>query len=177
MRYNNESGGIYMTIDFSSITLFQDYSPEDLQYLDQLLEEKTYNKNELIIREGEINASLYLVLSGMIRTFKTVQNRELILSDMGPGESLGELTFIDPGPSSATCRTMTDTTLKELPPHIMEQIMTERPHIAVMLWKGLAIEIKNRLVKTNESLASFFDISQTLTENDQFRSVYGNCFR
>lgn len=166
-----------MTIDFSSIALFQNYSPDDLLYLDRLLEEKTYDKNERILHEGEINSSLYIVLSGMIRTFKTVQNRELILSDMGPGESLGELTFIDPGPSSATCRTLTETTLKELSSHAMERIKTERPHVAVMLWRGLAIEIKNRLVRTNESLASFFDISQTLTENDQFRSVYGNCFR
>jgi len=41
----------------------------------------------------------------------------------------------------------------------------------------MALNLKERLLKTNDLLASYFNISQSMMENEQFRKFCAYCFQ
>ncbi|HPR64640.1 MAG TPA: cyclic nucleotide-binding domain-containing protein [Thermoanaerobaculia bacterium] len=160
-----------------SSSLWMHFSDEEKTYLEGFAEHLTLAKGDVVIEPGVVHSSLYVILKGTVRVLHVVSGRELILASLGEGQTLGELSFIESGKSSATCRALTDVALLRFDRAAMDRISEERPVLAARIWHVLALELKHRLLRTNENLASFFNISQTLTENEQFRVMYGNCFR
>ena len=158
-------------------TFFDHFTAEERECVRREGEIITCGKGEEVIPMNRVHSSLFLILEGSVRVLHTVEGRELILAELGPGETLGELAFIEPGEASALCRTTSSVRLLKLDRDGMERITRTDPKTAVKIWYRLALLLKRRLIKTNRDLASFFNISQSLAENDQFRAMYGTCFR
>lgn len=61
---------------------------------------------QVIIREGDLQDALYVVLSGRVKVHTTgADGRDLVLATLGPGELLGELA-LDGGERSASVTTL-----------------------------------------------------------------------
>ena len=82
---------------------------------------RRYRKGVLLIQEGEIGDTLYIVLSGRVKVFSLGSNdREITFGLYGPGEFVGEMS-LDGGPRAASvitteatsCAVITRTTLLE----------------------------------------------------------------
>ena len=54
-----------------------------------------YDKNELIIKEGDYGISIYKILKGTVKVFKKSGGTEIPLAKLGPGEIFGEMTFLN----------------------------------------------------------------------------------
>src|SRR5438105_1989970 len=66
---------------------------------------RTYKKNSVIINEGEMGDSLFVLLEGGVKVFSTDQNgREITYGDIAAGDYFGELS-LDGGPRSASVMT------------------------------------------------------------------------
>jgi CRP/FNR family cyclic AMP-dependent transcriptional regulator len=67
---------------------------------------RDYRARTVLVTEGEQSESLYILLSGRARAYiGDASGREIILSDMGPGEYFGEIS-LDHGPRSASVMTL-----------------------------------------------------------------------
>lgn len=95
--------------------------PQSLQALIRRVEPRRYRKGALLIQEGDVGDTLFVVLSGRVKAFSTDdRDREVIYGVYGPGEYLGEMS-LDGGPRSASvitleatmCAVVTRTTLRE----------------------------------------------------------------
>lgn len=166
-----------MTFTYQNVTVFRDFEPEEIDSLRAYMAEKTFSQGDIILEPGMAHSSLFIITSGTVRVIHNISGRELILASLEPGETFGELSFIEPGKSSAACRALTDVCVQVLERTSMDRLFDDHPRVAAKLWHALARDVKNRLLKTNENLASFFNISQSLKENEQFRMMYGTCFR
>ena len=85
--------------------LLCDLEPSELQAVRESIKALRYEHDELIIREGDRNASAYYVLaSGRVRVFSWRTGPSPIRELHIPGEGFGELALIHDAPRSASCR-------------------------------------------------------------------------
>lgn len=76
------------------------------------LPSRTYEPGAVIIREGDIGDSAYLIVSGQCRATRgVVGNSEETLATMGPGEVFGELALVLDEPRAATVRAVDQVTV------------------------------------------------------------------
>src|SRR5438445_4478231 len=67
---------------------------------------RRYCKNTVIINEGDVGDSLYIILSGKVRVYSTdTQGKEVVIDTHVPGEYVGEMA-LDAGLRSASVVTM-----------------------------------------------------------------------
>ena len=70
---------------------------------------RTFPKSTVLIHEGDLGDSLYIVLSGKVKVYASnEQGKEVVLDFHGPGEYLGEMS-LDGSPRSASVITVEPT--------------------------------------------------------------------
>ena len=71
---------------------------------------RTFRKNQVLIQEGDLGDTLYIVQSGRLRAFAAdARGKEITLGIYGAGEYVGEMS-LDGGPRSANVETLESTT-------------------------------------------------------------------
>jgi CRP/FNR family transcriptional regulator len=136
-----------------SILYFSDLGLAELESIRKLVFEKTADRAEVVLLEGEPAANLYFVASGAVKVFKTsAEGREQILSIVRPGESFNDVPIFDGGPNPASARTMGPVLLYGIKKNDMEAILRDHPQIAWNVIKVLARRVRH-LVSLVEDLS------------------------
>jgi hypothetical protein len=99
-----------------------------------------------------------------------------VLTECGPGASLGEVTFLEPGIASATATSAEAGTLIALEHDVLEVIENRHPQEALMLYKRLAMTLKGRLVDTTALMLTHRGIRHALEEMEELRHSVGSLF-
>jgi len=136
-----------------SILYFSDLGPADLESIRKLVFEKTADRAELVLLEGESAENLYFVASGVVKVFKTsTEGKEQILSIVRPGESFNDVPVFDGGPSPVSAQAMGPVLLYGIKKNDMEAILRNHPQIAMNVIKVLARRVRH-LVSLVEDLS------------------------
>jgi CRP/FNR family transcriptional regulator len=107
-------------------------------------------RGDILFREGESGASLYVIGEGKIKLGRSSSDgRENLVAILGPGEMFGELSLFDPGPRTMTATAVAETQLLSLGNDSLTGLLTGRPEVA----KALLAALAQRLRRTNEHLA------------------------
>jgi CRP/FNR family transcriptional regulator, cyclic AMP receptor protein len=94
-----------MHASLQGIPLFAGMQDEALQPLAEKALIRAFPKNAIIVHEGDVTQSLYLILSGKVRVFLGDESgKELIVGIKGPGDYFGEMA-LDEKPRSASVMT------------------------------------------------------------------------
>ncbi|MCL2454456.1 MAG: Crp/Fnr family transcriptional regulator [Micrococcales bacterium] len=101
--------------------------------------------------EAEPGDRLYVVCEGKIKLVRHAgDGRENLLTVLGPGDMLGELSLFDPGPRTSSAMPLTDTVvLLTLDRERLTAWLHENPTVALHLLQALA----HRLRRTTETLS------------------------
>jgi CRP-like cAMP-binding protein len=135
------------------ISYFSGLSLADLESIKKLVSERTADRAETVVLEGEAAANLYFVASGAVRVFKTsAEGKEQILSIVRPGESFNDVPIFDGGPNPASALTMGPVLLYGIKRNDMEAILRNHPQIALNVTKVLAKRVR-QLVSLVEDLS------------------------
>lgn len=89
--------------DISQLELLQGVSPESVYGLLQRCPRQTVAQGETLIAAGVLNRQMYLVLSGLLSVHLDDQSPDVI-AELGPGETIGEISAIDQRQTSACVR-------------------------------------------------------------------------
>ncbi len=65
-----------------------------------------FEPDEIIVREGEPGDSFYIIREGHVHVVKYVDERELVLAELGLGEGFGEMALMFDQPRSATIKAL-----------------------------------------------------------------------
>ena len=84
-----------------ALTLLEELQDDDLRWLLDAGRELTIHVDAAILTEGTDPDCLYIVLSGLVG-IRVAAVGETILARLGPGELLGEMSFLEGVPASAT---------------------------------------------------------------------------
>jgi len=146
---------------------------------------RNYPKNAILINEGEVGDSLYIVLSGRVKVFASnAAGREVVIAFHGAGEYVGEMS-LDGSPRSASVMTTEPTTCTivnranfrefilahpDFALHLIEKLI-QRVRLTTANVKSLALEdVYGRVVKLLLTLAVERDgtlmVPEKMTQQD-----------
>jgi CRP/FNR family transcriptional regulator len=136
-----------------SIPYFSDLDPAELEPIKKLVFEKTADRAEMVLLEGESDTDLYFISSGVVKVFKTsAEGKEQILSIVRPGESFNDVPIFDGGPNPVSAQAMSPVLLYGIKRNDMESILRDHPKIALNVIKVLARRVRH-LVSLVEDLS------------------------
>ena len=136
-----------------SISYFAELSPAELDSVGKLIFEKTVERGELILLEGESAKTLYIVASGVVKCFKTsVEGKEQILNIVRPGDSFNEVSIFGGGPNLASAQAMGPVILYGIWKSDLETILRHHPQVSLNVIKVLADRLRH-LVSLVEDLS------------------------
>lgn len=128
------------------LDFFRQFSLEERRVLlEDRLEVYFCKKNFRVFREGEIDATFYLVLSGKVNIVQTQKNR--VLGTVSAGEFLGEGAFITQGPRSASAVAFEDALLLRLDITALRSLSSA---IREKLKDAIIAGMAKRIVELNE---------------------------
>jgi len=85
------------------------------------------NAGDYLLREGEESTEMYYLQSGTLAVFKRKGDQEHQIGTIISGELVGEMSFLDKHPRSATVQAMTESVLVIIPSEKLEGTMKELP--------------------------------------------------
>jgi len=131
------------------IPLFSDLSDEDLESIAQLAVVSRIPKKYIVVQEGEIGDSMYVILLGSVKiVYYTPDGREVILSILESGDFFGEMSLLDQEPRSATVMTLENSEFAYIRHSDFEHLMAGNPKLTIALLN----EVVKRLRRTSHIL-------------------------
>lgn len=113
---------------------------------------RSFPARAILLNEGDVTDSLYLVTSGRVRIYASSSDgREVVLSELGPGEFFGELS-LDGAPRSASVQASEPCSCRVIQGHDLRRVMGEHPDFALHLTAKL-IRMVRRLTEQVRGLA------------------------
>jgi CRP-like cAMP-binding protein len=126
-----------------SIPYFFGLSTAELDSIKQFIFEKTADRGEIILNEGESADILYFVASGAVKVFKTsAEGKEQILNIVRPGESFNDVPIFDGGPNPASAQAMGPVVLYCIRRSNLEAIPRDHPQVSMNITKVLATQAR-----------------------------------
>jgi CRP/FNR family cyclic AMP-dependent transcriptional regulator len=113
---------------------------------------RSFRAQTILLNEGDAGGSLYIVLTGKLRVYaSSPEGRDVVLSELGPGEYVGELS-LDGLPRSASVKSLEPTTCCVVPAAQLPGFLAEHPEFALHLSQKLTRMVR-RLTEQVKSLA------------------------
>jgi CRP-like cAMP-binding protein len=111
---------------------------------------RLYNPNDVVFREGDVGAEMYIIQSGKIKITKQMKSgEEKTLAVLGPGDSFGEMAIIDKDVRSANAIAIETSRLIALDEELFEAHIQTNPKIVKKILKILS----SRLRDANQQIA------------------------
>ena len=127
---------------------------------------KKYRQGDMIFSENSNCDGMYIIDSGRVRVFKTVQSgkniKEVELCTLGPKAMFGEMAMIDENKRSASVQAVEPTACTVITKKIFEDQLSRIPPWMVNMIKILV----SRLRETNEKLRTMVEEKTTVPVND-----------
>ncbi len=159
----------------SRIPWLSPLNDEELDKLAQVVIEREFRPNEIVVREGENNTSLFLLVEGTLEaTSRGEGGRDEKVGTIKPGQALGEMSLLTGEPRAATVTAMTNAYVLQLRRKDFEPILKARPEIAAQLGNTMA----KRIVKTQaaKQAASEADHDDLMSRAGQIAKRISNLF-
>ncbi|MEM8859020.1 MAG: SpoIIE family protein phosphatase [Chloroflexota bacterium] len=121
---------------------------------------KTYQPGDIIIQQGLVGDTFYVLLEGRVAiTQKSIGEEEITLGVVTPGKYFGEMGLLEDVSRTATCIAMTEVKALEVGQTSFEEIMETRPKLAYSVMFHVLSNLRrnesnalNSLVKKAEEL-------------------------
>lgn len=125
------------------VPIFSGLTSSQMSQLAETVLKKRFKRGELIIEQGRISGTLFIILSGRAQVIMTdARAKEVILNTLGPGDYVGEMSLIDGKPHSASIKTEVQTDVLVLSHAEFVRCMAENQTIAVWIMKGLVQRLR-----------------------------------
>lgn len=131
------------------VKAFHGLTPAEISDLLGRSEKCTYAPGVCIVKEGNIGAHMYIILSGDARVLKTGREGEVELAVLAPADSFGEMALADKEARSASVVADTDCVLVR----IDDQAIHARPETGLKVYRNIAKVLSARLRTADELLA------------------------
>lgn len=135
----------------------------DLELVAESCRVRVLKRGQFLFAEGDPADSFVVVASGRLRVLVTsADGGELVLSVLGPGDSLGEVGCLDGGARSATVEVLQDSVVVQLPSGDLLALVERRPQVARDLLAQMA-SLLRRLTGATSDLV-FLDVPRRVAK-------------
>lgn len=136
-----------------NIPYFDGLNQETLESIGKYVYEKSAERGEMLLFEGEQADTLYFVVDGAVKVFKTSHDgKEQILQIIRPGESFNDVPVFGGDVNLASAEAMGNVVLKVIKKSDLEAIISEYPRVALNVIHILSQRVR-QLVSLVEDLS------------------------
>lgn len=129
---------------------FKNLTEEERATMAQFAVSRSYQTGDAIFNQGDKVENLMVVAKGMLRVTHVFDGRlSEFVGPLGPGDVVGEMSFVDGKPASATLIADGDTEILTMPRNAIESMIEDDPAFAGRLYKDLLLHLAHRLRSTN----------------------------
>lgn len=150
-----------MAVDLRIIPLFKGVEEDALRALAGRAVITVLPANALVFKEGDLQDSVYVILSGRVKVFLHDEHgKEIVLSTKGPGEYFGEM-MLDDRPRSASVMTLEPAELAVLSREQFTTFLRQHPDVALQLIRDLIRLSRGMNTRTRESFRKHLEELET----------------
>jgi CRP-like cAMP-binding protein len=114
-----------------------------------------------IVKQGDTDDGMFLVLEGELRVRLMINGKETILATLGPGECFGEIALFDRGPRSADVLANKDSVLLKVTGDAFDKLRTEAPELAVPMLHAISRTLAGRIRADNKRIKDSVNFART----------------
>lgn len=135
--------------------------------LARLMDSRNFKQGETIFEVGDAGAEVYIVRTGRVEIYvETADGERVVLGENERGDVIGELSFLDGGPRTATAIAVEDAQMLSLHRERLLEFIDEHPHAAL----DLLTVVGRRLRTTHELLRT--QVSRNVNLEEQERLTF-----
>ena len=140
-------------MSLENIDLFEGLSPAELEALRSSSVSRDCGKNAVVIHEGDVADSLYIIESGRVKVYCSDKNgKDFVLDILEPGDYFGELALLDDDRRSASVRALEASRFQVIYKQDFNKVLDSHPNISRTLIRNLTRRIR-KLTNDVKSLA------------------------
>ncbi len=123
----SQSGGGQIVVS----PLFRDFSVDEMVAVIQGLKLLTFERGQVILREGKPGGSLYMLTAGRVRAFRKDRQtgKQVQIGDLEEGAFFGEMSILTGQPRMASIVALNSCELLELDRPTLDGITKKHPHV------------------------------------------------
>lgn len=144
----------------SEIPIFKELNAEDTTVLSKFLFPKDLAIGGLVCKEGQHGSFLSFVSKGELEIVKKLDGKEVTISTISEGDSLGEMALIDGLTRSATVKACKPSTILILRRDDFNNLLAEHPEVGIKILKGIARLLSLNLRKASAQITTFMSMTQ-----------------
>ncbi len=150
----------------NAIPLFQSLSQSQLASVGAHAAWRVYEKGAIVVRQGDLADSFFVIASGKVKVYMTEGDREVILKTLSAGDFFGELPMLDLEPRSASVAAIERCHLQTLSYKAFQRAMEGSSDIAKRVLETLAKRLRDadRKISTLALMDISSRVSRTLLE-------------
>jgi len=128
-----------------------DLSDADIEWLAAASERKSFAKGSVLIQEGKAIGEVYILLDGQLSVLVQSRRNERIAT-LQKGEIVGELSFLDSRPPSATVVAATNSIVLAISRDKLAAKLERDTGFAARFYRALGVFLADRLRNTTQRL-------------------------
>ncbi len=172
MRLNYKKNLEREDLNLEKFGLFRGISEESLSTFNENIEVRKYRKGTLLSAENKKAEHLYIVLEGLVKLFKQLEDRsEVIIHIKGKNDIAGNPGFIEDECAHLSAKAVTDIKVAMIPADILMSIIKKDPVFA----QNTVEQMCRRLIAAEEKikeLSSEDSYSRVAKELLKFEDYY-----
>lgn len=136
-----------MSRHLTSTWLLSDLMPQEAEALAKFASLLSLNPGICLIESGKSNDSLWIIVSGRVGVkVKTPQGTEAQVAELREGDIVGEMSWLDGHPASATTVVLdSGTQVLRIPFSGFEKFLGKHPEAHIQVLRKFAINLSHRL--------------------------------
>ena len=129
---------------------------EDIDWMVAFGKKRVLPRGTALIKEDDPIEALYIVLEGKLSV--SLENQpDRVIAMLRVGEIVGELSYLDSRPPSATVRAHVDSVVMSVPRAQLEMKIASEKDFAIRFYRGLGMILASRLRRTDRQLGQIRD--------------------
>src|SRR5262245_38445514 len=140
-------------MSYVALDIFEQLRQQDIQWILASSEVRTLSPNSVLVREDDPSEAIYFIADGLLEVYVFGGSAtKLEVGQLGPGEVIGEISWLDRKPISASVRAVETSAVMVLSTALLEKKLAEDPGFAARFFRGIATVTAGRLRKTTADL-------------------------
>lgn len=157
-----------------TVDLFQGLNGEELEALRRASVAREFSKNSVVIHEGDLADSLYIIERGRVKVYCSDKNgKDFVLDILEDGDYFGELALLDDDRRSASVRAMETASFRVIYKQDFNTVLDAHPNIARTLIRNLTRRIRKltddvKALALQDVYGRVAKVLTTLAETDEY---------
>jgi CRP/FNR family transcriptional regulator, cyclic AMP receptor protein len=122
-------------------------SDENIEWLIASGQRVQIAPGQVLIQEGQASDAVYIVLDGTLGVYIKSGAQDALIAERGAGDILGEMSFIDDRPPTATIKGFTEAVMFAIKKATLAAHLETDRDFAARFYKGIAVSLSYRLLE------------------------------